>query len=99
MSKTFYSDYVNHCIRFYIRHPHPKYHSSADKENWLVCDKALNSFSDKDRHLLLAVYSTEGDNLADSVNQVSQDRNVRQETIWKVVNELERKIAKRRGLL
>lgn len=99
MSKRFYSDYVNHCLRFYVRHPFPKYHSFADKENWITCDNVLNNFSDKDRSLLLAVYSTETDNLADSVSQVSQDRNVRQEVIWKVVNELERKVAKRRGLL
>ena len=31
MSRTFYSEYVNHCLRFYARHDRPKFHSEADK--------------------------------------------------------------------
>ena len=33
MSRTFYSEYVNHCLRFYARHDRPKFHSEADKHN------------------------------------------------------------------
>ena len=60
MSRTFYSEYVNHCLRFYARHDRPKFHSEADKHNWAACDSALKSFSDNDRAMLLYIYR-EGD--------------------------------------
>lgn len=63
MSRTFYSEYVNHCLRFYARHDRPKFHSEADKHNWAACDSALKSFSDNDRAMLLYIYR-EGDTLA-----------------------------------
>ena len=56
MSRTFYSEYVNHCLRFYARHDRPKFHSEADKHNWAACDSALKSFSDNDRAMLLYIY-------------------------------------------
>lgn len=98
MSRAFYSDYVNHCLRFYARHQNPRFKSAADKNNWTACDNALKGFSDSDREILLTVYR-EGDTLADNVYQISKARNIKQDTVWKLVNELERKVAKRRGLL
>ena len=41
----------------------------------------------------------EGDTVPDNIYKVSVDRNIKQDNIWKLVNELERKVAKRRGLL
>lgn len=98
MSRVFYSDYVNHCMRFYARHDKPKFHSEADKHNWAACDNALKTFSDKERETLLTIYRS-GDIIADNIYQLSRERGVSQDSIWKLVNELERKIAKRRGLL
>lgn len=98
MSRTFYTEYVNHCLRFYVRHPNPKFKSDVDKHNWAACDKAFNSFSDSDRELLTEVYR-EGDTVADNVYHLAKSRGVKQETVWKLVGELERKVAKRRGLL
>ena len=31
--RTFYSEYVQHCMRFYARHANPKFRSDADKKN------------------------------------------------------------------
>lgn len=98
MSKSFYSDYVNHCLRFYARHPNPKFHSAADKNNWLACKSALEGFSDSEKDLLLTVYG-EGDTIADNVYQFAKLKGIKQDSIWKLVGELERKVAKRRGLL
>lgn len=98
MSRAFYSDYVNHCMRFYARHEKPKFHSAADKNNWTACDNALKGFSDTDRNTLLTIYR-DGDTLADNIYQLAKAQGVSQDSIWKLVNELERKIAKRRGLL
>jgi len=96
--KTFYSEYVQHCMRFYARHPRPKFRSDADKQNWNACDNALKGFTDKERDILMAVYR-EGDTIPDNVYKLSVDRNIKQDTIWKLINELERKVAKRRNLI
>lgn len=98
MSRSFYSEYVNHCMRFYARHPKAKFHSEADKHNWVACEDALNTFSDSDREMLLTIYR-EGDTIPDNIYQMAKSKGVSQDGIWKLVNELERKIAKRRGLL
>lgn len=96
--RTFYSDYTQHAMRFYARHINPKFRSDADKQNWYACDSALKGFTVTEIDILLTVYR-EGDTLADNIYKVSVDRNIKQDTIWKLVNELERKIAKRRNLI
>ena len=96
--KTFYSEYVQHCMKFYARHPNPKFWSDADKLNWYACDSAMKGFTDKEQDILMTVYR-ECDTIPDNVYEVSVDRNIKQDTIWKLINELERKVAKRRGLL
>lgn len=96
--RTYYSDYIQHCMRFYARHPRPKFHSNADKQNWYACESALRGFTDSERDILLFVYR-EGDTIPDNVYRASVDRNIKQDTIWKLINELERKIAKRRNLI
>lgn len=96
--RTFYSEYVQHCMRFYARHPRPKFRSDADKQNWNACDSAMKGFTDKEQDILMTVYR-ECDTIPDNVYEVSVDRNIKQDTIWKLINELERKVAKRRKLV
>ena len=54
--RTFYSEYVQHCMRFYARHPRPKFRSDADKQNWNACDSAMKGFTDKEQDILMTVY-------------------------------------------
>ena len=96
--RTFYSDYVQHCMRFYARHPRPQFKSDADKHNWNACESAIKTFADNERDILMAVYR-EGDTIPDNVYTASIYYNINQDIIWKLIKELERKVAKRRGLL
>lgn len=96
--RTYYSEYIRHCMRFYARHPHPKFHSDADKLNWNACDSAMRSFTDSEKDILMTVYR-EGDTIPDNIYKVSVNRNIKQDSVWKLVNELERKVAKRRNLI
>ena len=96
--KTFYTEYVHHCMRFYVKYPNPKYRSDADKHNWIACDTALKGFSETDRELLLTLY-TGNEPMAERIRKVSTEQDVKADALWKMVTELERKIAKRRGLL
>lgn len=98
MGKTFYSEYINHCLRFFARHPHPNFRNDADKENWKACEKALKSFSNTDREMLIQIYAG-GDTISDNIYTMAKEKGINQDALWKLVKELERKVAKRRGLL
>ncbi len=96
--KTFYSDYVNHCLRFYARHKEPEFKSEADELNWKACKEALEEFTPKNRETLLSIFEN-GDTIPDSVYNLSRTLGVKQDSIWKLLSDLERKTAKKRGLI
>ena len=96
--KTFYSDYAQHCMRFYARHPNPKFHSDLEKLNWKVCGHVLKDFTDEEQDILLTIYEG-GDTIPDNIYNLSVERNIKQDVIWKLVKKLEHKIAKRRNLI
>lgn len=98
MARTFYSEYVRHCLRFYARHPNPTFSNETDKENWLVCDKVLKSLSDGDRKDILSIYR-DGDTVPDNIYNLSKKKGIKQDSLWKLINDIERKVAKGRRLI
>lgn len=99
MARSYYSEFVQHCMRFYARHPKPNYfQKESDKKNWLSCRNALKDFSYHEKDLLLQVYR-EGDTIPDNVYQVAKRNNIKQDSLWKLIGDLEHKVAKRRGLI
>ena len=96
--RTFYSEYVQHCMRFYTRHPHPTFRNDVDKLNWNACDAVMREFNDDNREIILSVYS-DGDTVPDNVYKTAVARGINQDIIWKLLNLLERKVAKRRHLI
>ena len=100
MSKTFYTDYVRHALRFYSRNSitTPSFKCKADEQNWWSCYYVMNSYPVKTRQVMLSVYSG-FDTLADEVYNASKKWNVEQNLVWDMMKETERKVAWRRGLL
>ncbi len=99
MNRPFYSEYVKHALRFYTRNLSlPRFKSDVDKNNWFACANTFKGYSDRDREILVAVYSGY-DTLADNVYETAKKHGINQSVIWDMMKEVERKIAKRRGLL
>ena len=99
MNRPFYSEYVRHCLRFYTRNRTlPTFKSEADKNNWYACATVLKGCSDRDRDIIFEVYSG-FDTLADNVYVVSKKYDIEQAIIWDLMKAIERKIARRRGLI
>lgn len=99
MNRPFYSEYVRHCLRFYTRNPNLRhFKSDADKNNWFACDSVFKTYSERDREILTKVYG-EYDTLSDNVYMVSFKFDIEQHIVWDMMKEVERKIAKRRGLM
>lgn len=98
MSKPYYTDYVRHALRFYTRNPNPIFNTEVDKNNWYACHNAFKGYKDKDREILVSVYSGY-DTLPDEVYNASEHFHINQNLIWDMMKDFERKVAKRRGLL
>ena len=99
-----YAEYVKSAMRFYARNrlasvpQEPRFRSDADKKNWAACEAAVKDLCAEDKELALRIYSY-SDTLADNVYQLAKERNVDQAHLWDLVNTVEKKFAKRRGLI
>lgn len=99
MNRPFYSEYVRHALRFYSRNlSQPRFKSEVDKNNWFACANIIKGYSDRDRDILVAVYSGH-DTLSDNVYETAKKYGINQTIIWDMMKDFERKIAKRRGLM
>ncbi|MBS6063982.1 MAG: hypothetical protein KH972_08925 [Peptostreptococcaceae bacterium] len=98
MGRTFYTDYVSHCMRYYARYPHKQPSKDIDILNWSVCKDVLDDFSDEEKEILLFIYR-ERDCFEDNVYQIAKRKNIHQDTVWNLVKSLEIKVAKARGLI
>lgn len=100
MSKPYYSEYVKHALRFYSRNctEKPVFKSEADKSNWLACDSVFKSCSSHSQEILISVYSGY-DTLPDEVYNTSKKYKVDQNIIWDLMKTVEKRIARKRGLL
>lgn len=102
--KPYYSEYVRHCLRYYIKTlddgngGHPIFKNEVDKANWSVCDGVLKNYSEDALDMVAYIYRP-GDTIPDKIYELAKSKGVHQDTIWSLVNNLERKIAKRRGLI
>lgn len=98
MPRPAYSNFVRHCMRFYARHPHPVWGSEADIRKWNSCRDALKEFHEQEQKVLIESFR-ETDDLSDNIYRVSQVHGMDQDRIWRLVYELERKIAKNWGMV
>jgi hypothetical protein len=99
MNRPFYSEYVRHCLRFYTRNLELRqFKSHIDKSNWCSCHSVIKTLSERDRDIVVSVYSGY-DTLADNVYEVAKKHDIDQAIIWDMMKDIERKIAKRRELM
>lgn len=99
MNRPYYSEYIRHCLRFYCRNTtKPDFKNEVDKCNWLSCHSIISKCNETDRQYLIEVYCS-FDTLADSVYETAKKYSINQNIIWDLIKDIERRIAKRRGLL
>lgn len=99
MNRPFYSDYIRHCLRFYTRNPQmTRFNTEVDQNNWWACMKVVRDYSDRDRIIITEVYGGY-DTLSDNVYNTAKKFNINQNIIWDMMKDIERKIARKRGLL
>ena len=100
--KRYYADYVRHCLRFYVTTMDigtaPRFNTDVDKNNWSACNAVVKKLDDKTASIVYEIYSP-GDTIPDKIYQLAKELKVDQDSIWNIINTLERNVAKKRGLL
>ena len=99
MSKPYYTDYVRHCLRFYVRNTDkPRFNSEVDKNNWYACQRAVERYAMDERAIIVYVYGMR-DTLADNVYEIAKSHRIDQNIVWDMLKELEHRVARNRGLI
>ena len=97
MRKTYYTDYVRHCLKFYSRYPKKRvFDTEAERNDYLSAHTALDVFPTY-RPMLIEIYG-DRDTLEDNVYNASQTYRMVQNDIWHLMSKIELKVAKVRGL-
>lgn len=102
--KPYYSDFVRHCLRYYVKTldegkgGHPIFKNDADKANWVACHYTLKDYSQGNMDIICEIYRP-GDTIADKIYLLAKSKGISHDTIWGLINGIERKVAKKRGLL
>lgn len=96
--KSYYSDYVRHCMKYYIAHPDGDFQNGIDKANWHACDEALKKFSDIDKNMLLYIYRQNGCTMREAIDRGLYGSDMRPNYVWRIIGQLEKEIASKRGL-
>lgn len=100
-TRCYYTEYVNHMVRFYITCPDGISTSAkrrADIENWVAVQGVLHFLPDNERQLVMDVYKTHY-NLPKAVDMYCTERQLNQDDVWIVLTKVAAKIAKARGLV
>lgn len=102
--RPYYTEFVRHCLRYYVKTldegkgGHPIFNSEAERENWRACHNVLQNLSERDMDIISHLYRP-GDTIPDKIYELSKSMGILQDTIWSLVNRVERGIAKMRGLV
>jgi hypothetical protein len=76
----------------------PKFNNEAERNNWMACRDALENFDSRTLEVVKDIYRP-GDTIPDKVYNLSKELKITQDSIWNMINTLERNVAKRRGLI
>ena len=100
-TRYFYTDYVNHMIRFYLSTPEKlplDGKKRADIENWVAAQAIIHELPDDKRQVLTDVYKTHF-RLPEAVRIYCEKTGADPDEVWKLIIKTGAAIARRRGLI
>lgn len=103
MSKSFYTDYSKHMIRFYLSttlesNDPPEFRSEADEKNWRSVKEIFDQLSEEQVFVLREMYF-EFKEVGQRAFETSKTTGMKQKKIFDLMRNVERKVAQQRGLL
>ena len=100
-TRCYYTDYVNHAIRFYLSTPEVldmKEKRKADVDNWLAAQEVFYRMGTDDRAIIEKVYKLDH-RLPEGVRMYCEETGADDRKVWTLVTKTAAAVAKRRGLI
>ena len=100
-TRCYYSDYVNHAIRFYLTTPDTlmmQGKRKADVENWMAVQAVFHFLKDNDKQVLTDVYRTHH-RITEAVRMYCEKTGADEKKIWVLITKTSAAIARRCGLI
>ena len=100
-TRCYYTDYVNHMIRFYLSTPDSltmEGKRKADVDNWLAVQEILRRMNDDDRRILTTVFKKHH-RVSEGVRIYCEETGADTYKTWVIITKASQAIAKRRGLI
>ena len=105
-TRCYYTDYVNHAIRFYLSCPEgitTTGKKGADIQNWMAAQSVFYKLSDMDKMVLKEVY-TSHHRLPEGVRIYCkkmgyEEKGTEWNKLWVLITKVTQAVAKRRGLI
>lgn len=96
--KPYYKPYVDHMLKFYVRYPHIKAQKNKVNElNWKAVDWVFQNLSDYEQNVVSCIYQKEP--TFEHLTKIAATLNVNIDLLDSQIDQICRRIAKRRGLL
>lgn len=100
-TRCYYTDYVNHAIRFYLSTPDTLDMAGkhkADMENWIAVQTVFHALKPEQKQVLIDVYKMHH-RLPEGVRMYCEKTGADERRTWVLVTRVCAAIAKRRGLV
>lgn len=100
-TRCYYTDYVNHAIRFYLSTPDSLDmvgKRKADMENWIAVQSVFHILKPEEKKVLTEIYQAHY-RLPEGVRIYCEKTGANERRIWIFVTKVVAAIAKRRGLI
>ena len=100
-TRCYYSDYVNHAIRFYLTTPDTLIVAGkrkADVANWMAVQAVFHYLKDDDKQVLTEIYRS-NHRLSEGVRDYCEKTGTEEQRIWILITKVSAAIARRRGLV
>lgn len=101
--RCYYTDYVNHMIRFYLSTPNginlqAREYTTASINNWSAVQLVFHKLDPVDADLVRGVFKY-GHYLPKAVDDYCKENGANQDDVWRVLTKVNAKIARVRGLV
>lgn len=99
MAKSYYADYVNHMLRFYVRNQDMTvFKSRVDELNWKHVHSVFTTLTDTEQTIVMCAYGN-GSNLHENLKWICTASGIREEIGWGLITKLTQRLATERGLI
>lgn len=100
-TRCYYTDYVNHMIRFYLSTPdtlHMEGKRKSDMENWIAVQTVFHVLKPEEKQVLTDIYKAHF-RLSDGVRIYCEKTGADERRTWIFITKVCAAIAKKRGLV